>query len=118
AYAYRQAAAAYAEARVALPEGAAKDRLGELERLFAVEWLARNSGDLLAAGRLSGDQVEALARDAEDLIAAVAAHAPQLADSFALPEALLADWPIAGPDYADAYDDPEGPWNTGAAEAR
>ncbi|MEV5293718.1 acyl-CoA dehydrogenase [Streptomyces sp. NPDC053741] len=118
AYAYRQAAAAYAEARVALPEGAAKDRLGELERLFAVEWLARNSGDLLAAGRLSGDQVEALAGDAEDLIAAVAAHAPQLADSFALPEALLADWPIAGPGYADAYDDPEGPWNTGAAEAR
>ncbi|MFD6279092.1 acyl-CoA dehydrogenase [Streptomyces sp. NPDC060209] len=118
AYAYRQAAEAYAEARAALPEGAARDRLGELERLFAVEWLARNSGDLLAAGLLSGDQVEALAQTTEELIAAVAGHAPELADSFALPEALLADWPIAGPGYADAYDDPEAPWNTVPADAR
>ncbi|MFC5172072.1 acyl-CoA dehydrogenase [Streptomyces mutomycini] len=118
AYAHRQAAEAYAEARAALPEGAARDRLGELERLFAVEWVARNSGDLLAAGFLSGDQVEALAETAEDLVAAVAANARQLADSFALPEELLADWPIAGPGYANAYDDPEGPWNTGQGDAR
>ncbi|MFF2729419.1 acyl-CoA dehydrogenase [Streptomyces sp. NPDC058008] len=118
AYAYRQAAEAYAEARAALPEGAARDRLGELERLFAVEWLARNSGDLLAAGLLNGAQVEALAETSEELIAAVAGHAPQLADAFALPEALLADWPIAGPGYADAYDDPEGSWNTAPADAR
>ncbi|MEU1213190.1 acyl-CoA dehydrogenase [Streptomyces sp. NPDC005791] len=118
AYAYQEAAAAYAEARAALPEGDAKDRLGELERLFAVEWVARNSGDLLAAGLLSGDQVEALPETAEQLIAAVAAHSPQLAESFALPEALLADWPIAGPGYANAYDDPRGPWNTGPADAR
>lgn len=110
AFAYRQAAEAYAEARAALPEGAARDRLGELERLFATEWVARNSGDLLAAGLLSGDQVDELAETGEELIAAVAAHARELADSFALPEALLADWPIAGPGYADAYDDPQGPW--------
>ncbi|MFE2057099.1 acyl-CoA dehydrogenase [Streptomyces sp. NPDC059446] len=118
AFAYRQAAEAYAEARAALPEGAARDRLGELERLFATEWVARNSGDLLAAGLLSGDQVDALAETGEELIAAVAAHARELADSFALPEALLADWPIAGPGYADAYDDPEGPWISSPAEAR
>ncbi|MFC8226223.1 acyl-CoA dehydrogenase [Streptomyces sp. NPDC057287] len=118
AYAYRQAAEAYAEARAALPEGAARDRLGELERLFAVEWVARNSGDLLAAGLLSGDQVDALAETGEELIAAVAAHSRELADSFALPEELLADWPIAGPGYADAYDDPRGPWTTSPADAR
>lgn len=118
AYAYRQAAEAYAEARAALPEGAARDRLGELERLFAVEWVARNSGDLLARGLLSGDQVDALAENREELIAAVAAHARELADSFALPGELLADWPIAGPGYADAYDDPRGPWNDSPADAR
>ncbi|MFJ8865243.1 acyl-CoA dehydrogenase [Streptomyces sp. NPDC102473] len=118
AFAYRQAAEAYAEARAALPEGAARDRLGELERLFATEWVARNSGDLLAAGLLSGDQVDALAETGEELIAAVAAHARELADSFALPEALLADWPIAGPGYADAYDDPQGPWTASPADAR
>ncbi|WP_322986492.1 acyl-CoA dehydrogenase [Streptomyces sp. S584] len=118
AWAYRQAAEAYAEARAALPPGDARDRLAELERLFAVEWVSRNSGDLLAAGLLSGDQVEALPDAVEELVAAVAAHAPELADSFALPERLLADWPIAGPGYADAYDDPAGPWNTVPADAR
>ncbi|MFG2586847.1 acyl-CoA dehydrogenase [Streptomyces sp. NPDC048438] len=118
AYAYRQAAEAYAEARATLPEGAARDRLGELERLFALEWVSRNSGDLLAAGLLSTAQVDALPEAVEELLTAVAAHAPELADSFALPEELLADWPIAGPGYADAYDDPGGPWNTRPADAR
>ncbi|MEK8142067.1 acyl-CoA dehydrogenase [Streptomyces sp. M10(2022)] len=89
------------------------DRLAELERLFALQWVARNSGDLLAAGLLGADQVNALPDAAEELITAVAAHAPELVKSFALPEALLADWPIAGPDYAAAYDDPDGPWHAG-----
>ncbi|MFE7749686.1 acyl-CoA dehydrogenase [Streptomyces sp. NPDC057428] len=118
AYAYREAAEAYADARRALPDGEAGKRMEELERLFAVEWVARNSGDLLAAGFLRPEQVESLAEITEDLIAAVASHAPQLADSFALPAELLADWPIAGADYADAYDDPGAPWHTGSADAR
>ncbi|MEU8707799.1 acyl-CoA dehydrogenase [Streptomyces sp. NPDC048565] len=118
AHAYRQAAEAYAEARAALPAGEARDRVGELERLFAVEWVSRNSGDLLSAGLLSRAQVDALPEAAEELLAAVAAHAPELADSFALPEKLLADWPIAGPGYADAYDDPRGPWHTSPAVTR
>ncbi|SCD90573.1 Acyl-coenzyme A oxidase [Streptomyces sp. BpilaLS-43] len=115
AHAYRQAAEAYAEARAALPHGAARDRLAELERLFTVEWVARNSGDLLAAGLLDADQVAALPEVTEDLIARVATHAPQLVEAFALPRELLADWPIAGPDYADAYDDPDAPWHTAPA---
>ncbi|MFE8006568.1 acyl-CoA dehydrogenase [Streptomyces sp. NPDC057418] len=115
AHAYRQAAEAFAQARAALPGGAARERLAELERLFALEWVARNSGDLLAAGLLSADQVDELPGATEELITAVAAHARELADSFALPAELLADWPIAGPGYAEAYDDPEGPWHAGAA---
>lgn len=116
AHAYRQAAEGYAEALATLPAGVARERLAELERLFAIEWVARNSGDLLAAGLLTTEQVDALPEATEELIAAVAAHAPELVESFALPGELLADWPIAGPDYADAYDDPEGPWRKGPAE--
>ncbi|MFI8434758.1 acyl-CoA dehydrogenase [Streptomyces sp. NPDC079020] len=117
AYAYRQAAEAYAQAVAGLPAGQARNRLSELERLFALQWVARNSGDLLAAGRLTVEQVNALPDAIEELIVAVAEHAPALIESFAVPEELLADRPIAGPGYADAYDDPEGPWHGGGDRA-
>ncbi|MEV5688435.1 MULTISPECIES: acyl-CoA dehydrogenase family protein [unclassified Streptomyces] len=117
AYAYRQAAEAYAHAVDGLPAGPARDRLGELQRLFALQWVDRNSGDLLAAGQVTAEQVEELPDAIERLIATVAAHAPELVDSFALPDALLADRPIAGPDYADAYDDPDGAWHQGEDRA-
>ena len=114
AHAHRQAAEAYADAVAGLPEGPARARLAELQRLFALRWVDRNSGDLLAAGRLTIDQVDALPDVVERLIADVAAHLPTLIESFALPEEVLADWPIAGADYADAYDDPEAAWQTAA----
>lgn len=114
AHAHRQAAEAYAHAVAGLPEGPARDRLGELQRLFALRWVDRNSGDLLAAGRLTIDQVNTLPDVVERLVADVAAHLPALIESFALPEEVLADWPIAGADYADAYDDPEAAWQTAA----
>lgn len=113
AHAYRQADEAYAEAVVALPDGAARDRLTELRRLFALRWIARNSGDLLASGRLTADQVTVLPDAVEDAVAVVAEHTPALVESFALPERLMSDWPIAGPGYADVYDDPEGSWHRG-----
>ncbi|WP_405935490.1 acyl-CoA oxidase [Streptomyces sp. NBC_00726] len=111
AHACRQAAEAYAEAVEALPAGADRDRLGELARLFALGRVARDSGDLLAAGHLSTGQAEALTDHTERLIEAVAPHLPQLADSFAFPDELLADWPIAGAGYAEAYDDPDAHWH-------
>ncbi len=111
AYGYRQAGEAFEQAVAALPEGPARERLTELHRLFALRWIARNSGDLLATGRLTAEQVAALPDAEERLIATVARHAPELVKSFALPERLMSDWPIAGPGYADAYDDPEGPWH-------
>ncbi|MYT93431.1 acyl-CoA oxidase [Streptomyces sp. SID8359] len=117
AYGYRQAGEAFEQAVAALPEGPARERLTELHRLFALRWIARNSGDLLAAGRLTAGQVSALPDAEERLIATVARHAPELVRSFALPERLLSDWPIAGPGYADAYDDPEGPWHQGRRPA-
>ncbi|MFJ7330310.1 acyl-CoA dehydrogenase [Streptomyces cyaneofuscatus] len=111
AYGYRQAGEAYEQAVASLPAGAARERLTELHRLFALRWIARNSGDLLAAGRLTADQVSSLPDAVERLIATVACHAPDLVKSFALPERLMSDWPIAGPGYADAYDDPDGSWH-------
>ncbi|MGW9304337.1 acyl-CoA dehydrogenase family protein [Streptomyces cyaneofuscatus] len=111
AYGYRQAGEAYEQAVASLPAGAARERLTELHRLFALRWIARNSGDLLAAGRLTADQVSSLPDVVERLIATVARHAPDLVKSFALPERLMSDWPIAGPGYADAYDDPDGSWH-------
>ncbi|MEV6162675.1 acyl-CoA dehydrogenase [Streptomyces sp. NPDC052052] len=110
AHAQRQAAEAYADAVASLPDGPARDRLVELQRLFVLDRIARDSGDLLAAGRMTVHQVEELSNRSEELIAAVAPHLPALVDSFALPRELLADWPIAGADYVDSYDDPEAAW--------
>ncbi|GGS59458.1 acyl-CoA dehydrogenase [Streptomyces badius] len=113
AYAYRQADEAYAEAVATLPEGEARDRLTELRRLFALRWVARNSGDLLASGRLTAEQVTLLPDAVEEATVVVAEHTPALVATFALPERLMSDWPIAGPRYADVYDDPEGAWHRG-----
>ncbi|WP_098897011.1 acyl-CoA dehydrogenase family protein [Streptomyces sp. st77] len=111
AYACRQADEAFAEAVAALPEGEARDRLAELRRLFALRWIARNSGELLASGRLTADQVTFLPDAVEEATVVVAGHTPALVATFALPERLMSDWPIAGPRYADVYDDPEGAWH-------
>lgn len=110
AHAHRQAAEAYADAVAGLPDGPAREQLITLQRLFALDWIARNSGDLLAAGHLTGDQVNALPAAVDQLITAVAPRLPALVDAFALPQELLADWPIAGADYIDAYDDSAAAW--------
>nr|WSW70930.1 acyl-CoA oxidase [Streptomyces sp. NBC_00995] len=115
AHAYRQAAHAYENALAALPAGEARERLDELARLFALRWVARNSGDLLAAGHLTAGQVEELDEVTEQLVTAVGGHLPDLAASFALPGELLADRPIASARYTDAYDDPGASWHTPAA---
>lgn len=111
AYAYRQADEAYAEAVATLPDGAAREQLTELRRLFALRWIARNSGDLLASGRLTADQVAFLPDAVEEATVVVAGHTPALVATFALPERLMSDWPIAGPRYADVYDDPDAAWH-------
>ncbi|MEE4495672.1 acyl-CoA dehydrogenase family protein [Streptomyces sp. BE230] len=117
AHAVRQAACAYEQALAALPAGEARERLGELARLFALRRVAHSSGDLLAAGHLTAGQVDGLTDATEHLVAAVNGHLPELAESFALPGELLADWPIAGARYADAYDDPDASWHSAAAGA-
>ncbi|MFJ1748751.1 acyl-CoA dehydrogenase [Streptomyces sp. NPDC088116] len=89
----------------------AHDLLRRLQQLFALQWIDRNSGDLLASGLLSPWHLDELPETVERLIAELAGHAPTLVEAFALPEEMLADWPIAGADYADAYDDEDAAWH-------
>ncbi|MFD8967777.1 acyl-CoA dehydrogenase [Streptomyces sp. NPDC059568] len=113
AHAHRRAAEAFAAAVAELTPGtAAHELLRSLQRLFALQWIDRNSGDLLAAGRLAPRHVDGLPEAVEQLIAELAAHAPALVDAFALPEEMLADRPIAGAGYVDAYDDAEASWHS------
>ncbi|MCX5401458.1 acyl-CoA dehydrogenase [Streptomyces sp. NBC_00102] len=114
-HAARQAAEAFGQAVAALPEGPARERLAEIERLYLLRQVGRSAGELLAYGRLTAGQVRDLPGLYEEAVAAVAAHAPALVESFALPDELFTERPIAGPAYADAYDDPDGPWHREAA---
>ncbi|MFE3828903.1 acyl-CoA dehydrogenase [Streptomyces sp. NPDC059092] len=138
AHAYRRAAEAYTAAERKLRErelrdtepgaepgsvpasapGSAAALLRSLHRLFALQWIDRNSGDLLAHGLLAPRHLDELPEAIERLLAELAAYAPTLVESFALPEEMLADRPIAGAGYADAYDDPEGPWTVPEALPR
>ncbi|MFD7313736.1 acyl-CoA dehydrogenase [Streptomyces sp. NPDC059883] len=120
AYAYRRASEAYGVAVAGLAPGSprasasspsAHDLLRSLHRLFALQWIDRNSGDLLAAGRLAPRHLDELPEAVEHLISRLAGHAPALVESFALPEEMVADWPISGAGYVDAYDDAEGAWH-------
>ncbi|WP_326611494.1 acyl-CoA oxidase [Streptomyces scopuliridis] len=126
AYAYRRASEAYAVAVAGLAPGSspsspssgsdtsttsAHDLLRSLHRLFALQWIDRNSGDLLAGGRLAPRHLDELPEAVEQLISRLAGHAPALVESFALPEEMFADWPISGAGYVDAYDDAEGAWH-------
>ncbi|MFE3739977.1 acyl-CoA dehydrogenase [Streptomyces sp. NPDC059134] len=138
AHAYRRAAEAYTAAGRKLWErergdtepgaepgsapssapGSAPALLRSLHLLFALQWIDRNSGDLLAHGLLAPRHLDELPEAIERLIAELAMYAPALVESFALPEEMLADRPIAGPGYTDAYDDPEGAWTVPEAPSR
>ncbi|MEU9759245.1 acyl-CoA dehydrogenase [Streptomyces sp. NPDC047985] len=120
AHAHRQAAEAFADAAQQLPHGRAREQLVWLQRLFALDRIARDSGDLLASGCMTTRQINELPDEADRLIAALVDRLPELVDSFALPAELLADWPIAGAGYIDVHDDPQAPWhrNGGPDRAR
>ncbi|MFJ2216674.1 acyl-CoA dehydrogenase [Streptomyces sp. NPDC101062] len=138
AHAYRRAAEAYTAAERKLWErelrdtepgaeagsvsvsapGSAPALLRSLHRLFVLQWIDRNSGDLLAHGLLTARQLDELPEMIERLIAELATYATTLVESFALPEEMLADRPISGAGYADAYDDPEGAWTVPEARSR
>ncbi|WP_083975604.1 acyl-CoA dehydrogenase family protein [Kitasatospora mediocidica] len=111
AHAQRQAAAALATAAEDAASPDARALLLDLYRLFALQRIARQSGDLLAEGFLTADQVRELPVATDRLTARLADHALDLVAALDVPEELLADIPIANAHYTAAFDDPDGPWH-------
>nr|WTB34589.1 acyl-CoA dehydrogenase family protein [Streptomyces sp. NBC_00830] len=94
AHAYRLAADALLGAAQQAGSSEAGDLLHGLHRLFALRRVAAHSGDLLAEGRLTADQVRELPDATEAAIAKLAPHAPTLAAGFGVSEDVLLDHPI------------------------
>ncbi|MEW2467943.1 acyl-CoA dehydrogenase [Streptomyces sp. NPDC046994] len=68
--------------------------LQDLHRLFALRRVAVGSGDLLANGRLTAEQVQQIPDAIEATIGALEPYSLTLTDAFAIPEALLANIPL------------------------
>ncbi|HLL35356.1 MAG TPA: acyl-CoA dehydrogenase [Streptomyces sp.] len=78
--------------------------LENVSRLFLLEQLSRHTGDLLAAGLMTPEQVVSLHDTADGVVADLAPHLMTLVDAFDLPEEFLSRVPIAGPDYVGHYE--------------
>jgi hypothetical protein len=72
-----------AAAKAASPQ--ARFLLQELHVRFALRYIAAHSGELLAHGRRTADQVLQLPDTAEDAVAALVPHALALVEAFAVP---------------------------------
>lgn len=95
AYARSQAADAFLLAIGATAEPTARALLEDLCRLFLLQDLNRHTGNLLAEGLLTPDQVRALPATLDTLIAGLAPHLMLLTEAFDLPEEYLRSIPIA-----------------------
>ncbi|MEU6098346.1 acyl-CoA dehydrogenase [Streptomyces sp. NPDC047079] len=95
AHACLAAADAFAAAadQAADPRSAAL--LRSLCRLFVLRRLREHTGDLLAEGHLTPEQVRALPKTLDTVVADLAPHMTTLVDAFDLPEELLSAIPIA-----------------------
>ncbi|GHJ43047.1 hypothetical protein Cs7R123_03890 [Catellatospora sp. TT07R-123] len=96
AYAHRLAGEALLAAADRADDLAARELLREVYRLFALGRIAAHSGDLLATGRLTAEQVTGLPTLREAAIAALQPWTPTLVDGFALDD----DFPRAPGDGA------------------
>jgi acyl-CoA oxidase len=90
-----QAADAFAAAAKQPTDPRACRLLGSLCRLFLLRALREHTGDLLAEGHLTPDQVRALPTTLDTLIADLAPHMMTLVDAFDFPPELLSAIPIA-----------------------
>ncbi|MDO0929275.1 acyl-CoA dehydrogenase [Streptomyces sp. TG1A-8] len=74
----------------------ARELLRALCRLFLLQQLREHSGDLLAEGHLSAEQVRGLPQLLDDVLRGLAPHMTELVDAFDLPAAYLDGIPLAG----------------------
>jgi acyl-CoA oxidase len=103
AHARLQAADALLAAAGRARSARARFLLENVARLFLLEQVGRHTGDLLAAGLMTPDQVLDLYGTTDQVVADLAPHMMTLVDAFDLPEEFLARVPIAGPDHVDHY---------------
>ncbi|MGW0332219.1 acyl-CoA dehydrogenase family protein [Streptomyces sp. NPDC003011] len=94
AHAHKLAAGAVLETagRAASPQ--ARRLLQELHDLFVLRYVSAHSGELLAHGRLTAEQVQQLPDAVEAAVAALVPHALTLIDAFAVPEEMTVRNPL------------------------
>ncbi|MFE9096508.1 acyl-CoA dehydrogenase [Streptomyces sp. NPDC007264] len=95
AHAQLQAADALAAAAARAADPTAGLLLDSLCRLFLLRQIREHTGDLLAEGYLTPDQVRALPQTLDTVIAGLAPHMMTLVDAFDLPAEMLSAIPIA-----------------------
>ncbi|WP_406864144.1 acyl-CoA dehydrogenase [Streptomyces sp. HUAS MG47] len=96
AHARLQAADAFLAAADRAAEPTARYLLHTLCRLFLLKQIGEHTGDLLADGLMTADQVRSLPRAVDTTVAELAPHMRTLVDGFDFPAEMLAGIPIAG----------------------
>ncbi|MFJ9870370.1 acyl-CoA dehydrogenase [Streptomyces sp. NPDC101165] len=91
-----------AVARAADPE--ARELLERLCVLFLLQQLGEHTGDLLADGHLSAEQVRALPQLLDDVLRDLAPHMTELVEGFDLPAAYLEGIPLANSGHISLAD--------------
>jgi acyl-CoA oxidase len=102
AHAHRLAGQALSDAAIHAGTAQTRQLLADLHRLFALRRIAAHSGDLLAQGRITADQVQQLPDVHDNVVASLEPHALTLVDGFDVPEKMLHSHPIL--QAADAAD--------------
>jgi acyl-CoA oxidase len=98
-----QAADAFISAAALAVDPAARCLLESLCRLFLLGQINEHTGDLLADGHMTADQVRALPRTVNAVVAELAPHMMTLVDAFDIPAEMLATIPIANGAYIDQH---------------
>ncbi|WP_030595489.1 acyl-CoA dehydrogenase [Streptomyces anulatus] len=94
AHVHRLAAESLLTAADQVPSGLPADLLRRLHALFALRRVAAHSGDLLARGRLTADQVEDLPDTVDAVLGFLEPHALTLTRAFGVSETLLETHPM------------------------
>ncbi|MEU1403238.1 acyl-CoA dehydrogenase [Streptomyces sp. NPDC005728] len=91
-----QAADAFLGAAAGAASSEARELLEQLCLLFLLQQIGEHTGDLLADGHLSAEQVRALPQLLDDVLRGLAPHMTDLVDAFDLPAAYLDGIPLTG----------------------
>ncbi|MFF7754728.1 acyl-CoA dehydrogenase [Streptomyces sp. NPDC007971] len=99
-----QAADAFLEAASRAADPGTRDLLDRLCLLFLLEQLGEHTGDLLAEGHLSREQVRALPQLLDDVLGGLAPHMTDLVEAFDLPAAYLDGIPLVNSGHVSLAD--------------